>query len=290
MVSLPGSGASLESLAGEPDEYVCHYPARNRQSWFFAKMGIVGVALENPATAHNGVDGVNHYAGQGQFARLMTLAGRSNWGFVTTHVLETVAFLRSLPFVDETRIGVSGMSLGCIPALYAAVLDEGIAAVIYNDFVSSWAANATSVTKRLGAGVDARRPFGFHKWFDDEPDLMAAVAPRPMIFAEGGSWKNCIEKAKRGYELAGAPDNLTVRYYEKYADPASRKYEDVDLHEAKGLTENDYLLYSNVDASQHGFHPDVNLPWLAEVFFGKADFTPEFQKDVADSISAPAAW
>lgn len=290
MVSLPGSGASLESLAGEPDEYVCHFPARNRQSWFFAKMGIVGVALENPATAHNGVEGVNHYAGQGQFARLMTLAGRSNWGFVTTHVLETIAFLRSLPFVDETRIGVSGMSLGCIPALYAAVLDEGIAAVIYNDFVSSWAANATSVTKRLGAGVDARRPFGFHKWFDDEPDLMAAVAPRPMIFAEGGSWRNCIEKAKRGYELAGAPDNLTVRYYEKYADPASRKYEDVDLHEATGLTENDYLLFSNVDAAQHGFHPDVNLPWLAEVFFGKADFTPEFQKDIADSISAPAAW
>ena len=290
MVSLPGSGASLESLAGEPDEYVCHFPARNRQSWFFAKMGIVGVALENPATAHNGVEGVAHYAGQGQFARLMTLAGRSNWGFVTTHVLETVAFLRSLPFVDETRIGVSGMSLGCIPALYAAVLDEEIAAVIYNDFVSSWAANATSVTKRLGAGVDARRPFGFLKWFDDEPDLMAAVAPRPMILAEGGSWRNCIEKAKRGYELAGAPDNLTVRYYEKYADPASRKFEDVDLHEAKGLSDDDYLLHSNVDAAQHSFHPDVNLPWLAEVFFGKAHFTPEFQKDIADSISAPGAW
>ena len=29
MVALPGSGASLESLAGEPDDYVCHFPARN---------------------------------------------------------------------------------------------------------------------------------------------------------------------------------------------------------------------------------------------------------------------
>ena len=119
---------------------------------------------------------------------------------------------------------------------------------------------------------------------------MAAVAPRHMIFAEGGGWKNCIEKVRRGYELAGAPGNLTVRYYEKYADPASRKYEDVDLHQAKGLTDNDYLMFSNVDAGQHSFHPDVNLPWLAERFFGKADFSPEFKKVISDSVSAKPAW
>ena len=87
-----------------------------------------------------------------------------------------------------------------------------------------------------------------------------------MILSEGGSWRNCIEKVKRGYELAGAPGNLTVRYYEKFADPASRKYEDVDLHKVQGLTDDDYLLHSNVDAPQHSFHPDVNLPWLAGLF------------------------
>ena len=286
MVSMPGSGSSLESLAGEPDEYVCGFPSRNRQSWYFAKMGMVGVALENPATANNGVEGVNHYVGQDQFARLMTLAGRSNWGYMTTHVLEVVEFLRSLPFVDSNRMGLSGMSLGCIPTLYAAVLDEGVSAVVYNDFVSSWAANATSVTKHLGAHVDARRPFGFYRWFDDEPDLMAALAPRPMILSEGGSWKNCIEKVKRGYELAGAPDALAVRYYEKYADPASRKYEDVDLHAVQGLSATDYLDVSNVDVEQHSFHPDVNLPWIAERFFGKADFPPELRKAISEAAAA----
>ena len=290
MVSLPGSGASLESLAGEPDEYVCHFPDRNRQSWFFAKMGMVGVALENPSTANNSVKGVNHFVCQAQFARLMTLAGRSNWGFITSHVLETIQFLKELPFVDAKRIGVSGMSLGCIPALYSAVIDDGIAAVIYNDYVSSWAANATSVTKHLSGTVDVRRPFGFYHWFDDEPDLMAAVAPRPMILAEGGSWKNCIEKVKRGYELAGAPGNLTICYYEKYAAPSSRKHEDVDLHQKKGLTADDYLIFSNVDAGQHSFHPDMNLPWLAERFFGKADFPLEFKNTISNSVSAKPAW
>ena len=111
-----------------------------------------------------------------------------------------------------------------------------------------------------------------------------------MIFAEGGSWKNCIEKVQRGYMLAGASRKLAIRYYEKYADPASRKYEDIDLHQAKGLTANDYLIFSNVDAGQHSFHPDVNLPWLAEVFFGKADFSPAFKKEIDDSVSAKPAW
>lgn len=290
MVALPGSGASLESLAGEPDDYVCHFPARNRQAWFYAKMGIVGVALENPATANNGVENADHFMGQNHFARLMILAGRSNWGYITAHVLETVAFLRRLPFVDSERIGIAGMSLGTIPGLYSAVLDEGISAVIYNDFVNSFAARYTSVTNGgMGFG-DVRRPFGFYPWFDDQPDLLAALAPRPLILTEGGSWKNCIEKVQRGYELSGAAGNLVIRHYEKYKDPASRRHENLDLHKAKGLTDTEFLEFSNVDVPQHSFHPDHNLPWLAQVFFGKADFTPEFRKTIADSVSAPAAW
>ncbi len=290
MVALPGSGASLESLAGEPDEYVCHFPARNRQAWFYAKMGIVGVALENPATAHNGVENADHFLGQMHFARLMILAGRSNWGYMTTHILETIAFLRSLPFVDSGRIGLSGMSLGTTPGLYASVLDEGISAVIFNDFVCSYAARYTSVTNG-GAGIgDVRLPFGFHRWFDDRPELLAAIAPRPLILSEGGAWKNCIEKVKHGYELAGAPDNIAVRYFEKYKEAASRRHEDLDLHTAKGLTGAEFLEFSNVDVPQHSFHPDLNLPWLAQVFFGKADFSPEFRQTIAESVSAPAAW
>ena len=285
VVCMPGSGASLNSLAGEPDPYFTRYPLRNRQAWWYAQAGMVGVAIENPGTAENGEPGVNHFVTQAQFARFMTLAGRSMWGFMVEHVLETVGFLKRHPNVSPDRIAVSGMSLGCIPALYAAVMSDDVAAVVYNDFVSSWAANAVSVTELKSTWVDARRPFGFHRWFDDEPDLMAAVAPRPMIFSEGGGWKGVIEKVKRAYALAGRPDNLRVAYYPKYADPAARAHEDVRLLEAKGLTDNDYLIYSNVDASQHSFHPDLNLPWLAKVFFGKAEFPPELVESMAQAVN-----
>lgn len=286
VVCMPGSGASLLSLAGEPEEFGNHYPARNRQAWHVAQIGMIGVAIENPGTAESGVREVNHFVTQQQFARFMTLAGRSNWGWMVEHVLETIDFLKTHPNVDPKKIAVSGMSLGCIPALYSAVMSDDVAAVVYNDFVSSWAANAVSVTKPVG-NVDNRRPFGFHRWFDDEPDLMAAVAPRPMIFTEGGAWKGVIEKVQRAYALAGAKDSLEIAYYKKFADPASRKYEDVDLHQAEGLTDNDYLLFSNVDAIEHSFHPDVNLPWLAKTFFGTADFPPEVRREIAASVASP---
>jgi hypothetical protein len=62
------------------------------------------------------------------------------------------------------------------------------------------------------------------------------------------------------------------------------------VKEARGLTPEEYFLYANVDAAQHGFRPEINLPWLAEVFFGKADFSPQFRKQIEDSAAAPPAW
>jgi len=288
MVCMPGSGASLNSLAGEPEpkEYSSHYPARNRQAWHYAQIGMIGVAIENPGTAESGLPEAQHWLTQNQFARFMILAGRSNWGFMVEHVLETIEFLKNHPNVNPKQIGVSGMSLGCIPALYAAVASDDVAAVVYNDFVSSWAANAVSATTRISY-VDPRRPFGFHRWFDDEPDLMAAVAPRPMIFTEGGAWKGVIEKVQRAYRMSGAEDNLCIRYYEKYSDVTQRKHEDVDLHKATNLTDDEYLNYSNVDARDHSFHPDVNLPWIAKTFFGKAEFDNETWREIYASVAWP---
>ena len=295
VVCLPGSGASLDSLAGEPDDSANRFPLRNRQAWWYVKMGMVAVALENPATARNGERGVSHFVTQAQFARIMSIAGRSGWGFMVEHVLQAVEFLKAHPLVDQRRIGVSALSLGCIPALYSAVLSDDISALVYNDFVTSWAIRAMAQTEGdgqcgVGRKIDARRPFGFYRWFDDEPDLMAAIAPRPMILSEGGPWKRHIEKVKRAYALAGASDKLRVAYYARFAEPSARKFEDVDLATVTGLDADGYLLRANVDAKEHSFHPDVNLPWLAETFFGKAELPEGLMQQVKQAATERPLW
>ena len=263
VVCLPGSGASLDSLAGEPDDSANRFPLRNRQAWWYVKMGMVAVALENPATARNGERGVSHFVTQAQFARIMSIAGRSGWGFMVEHVLQAVSDDRS--------------------------------ALVYNDFVTSWAIRAMAQTEGdgqcgVGRKIDARRPFGFYRWFDDEPDLMAAIAPRPMILSEGGPWKRHIEKVKRAYALAGASDKLRVAYYARFAEPSARKFEDVDLATVTGLDADGYLLRANVDAKEHSFHPDVNLPWLAETFFGKAELPEGLMQQVKQAATERPLW
>ncbi len=51
---LPGSGASLEGLVGGKDPYFTRYPIRNRQAWWYAKAGMIAVAL--PGCANGAPD------------------------------------------------------------------------------------------------------------------------------------------------------------------------------------------------------------------------------------------
>ena len=58
----------------------------------------------------------------------------------------------------------------------------------------------------------------------------------------------------------------------------------------RGLTPEEFFEVANVDAPQHSFHPDVNLPWLSRIFFGKVDFPPELEEAIRFSAAAPGAW
>jgi hypothetical protein len=48
------------------------------------------------------------------------------------------------------------------------------------------------------------------------------MAPRPLIMTEGGP-THALDLVRRAYEVAGAPDHVTIHYYPKYADPAARR-------------------------------------------------------------------
>jgi len=271
VVCVPGTGASLASLAGEPEDRFNRYPIRNRQAYYYAKAGFVAIALENFAAGP--LSGGNDIAAFGDLAQML---GVQLYGVAADQVLDCVGFLKRTATVDPKRIAVSGMSLGCFPILYAAVVSDDIAAVVYNDFVCSWAMRYVCTTERSG-GYDwkSRDMPGFYRWFDDNPDLLAALVPRPLFLVEDGHGYDCIDKIVRAYALAGASDRLKVRRYPKYADAAARAHSDEDLRKVRGLTGADYLAWSNCDPSQHSFHPEAVLPWLCRTFGMPADFDAE---------------
>ena len=288
VVCMPGNGSSLESLTGEEDHCFVRYPVRNKQAWYYANAGMVAIAMENPASANNSLKGVDYFQTQKYYFELMQRAGMSAWGVATEQVLACVDFLRRDSRVDKERIAVSGMSLGCFSILYAAVLSDDIKAIVYNDFACSWAQREMSVTERPNgsSAYAARDMVGSYRWFDDQPDLMAALAPRPLFLVEDGHGKGVVDKVRRVYGLAGASNNLTFRRYPKFLDDSVRKFDQVDLRTAEGLSDKDFLLYSNVDVSQHSFHPEVCLPWLSRVFGrNPAEYSERLKIEIAAAVA-----
>lgn len=291
VICTPGSGGGLGAVAGEPDDCFCRFPFRNRQAWWYCKAGMIGVAVENPATGLNNIDGVEYGLVQSKFFQLLPLAGRTYHGFITEQRLMIVEFLKKHPLVDNKKIALSGLSLGCGGVLYSAVVSEDIAAVVYNDFVSAYNQRVLATTE-IAAGPNraSMQLPGALKWFEIQPDLQAALAPMPAIYSEGGPWVGHLEKITRAYKLAGAEDKLEIHYYDKYADPAARIHDTEDLKKITGLTPQEYLEFANVDPSQHSFHAEKNVPFLCKHLFGKdyvcSDELKELFKQALKEVSA----
>jgi dienelactone hydrolase len=141
--------------------------------------------------------------------------------------LRAIDFLETLDYVDADRIGCIGHSLGAHNALFTAVFDRRIQAVVsscgftafadyYDGDLGGWTSDRYMPRIAAVYGSDpARVPFDFH-------EVIAALAPRPLFvsaplgdtnFAVAGVRK--VETAAREvYALLEARDRLLVRYPE----------------------------------------------------------------------------
>jgi hypothetical protein len=256
----PGSTSSKESMAGElePDGSVSQHRhwERNRMAWWYAKAGMVAVAVDNPGIGElsDPIRPERH-----EISMHAIWAGRHYEGLSVFQRLPILEWLKQRPYVDPSRVAVSGHSLGAKPSLILGVLDRSIAAVVWNDFVSDWRKRA--VVENLERIAIHQYVPGLLEWFD-YTDLEASLAPRPLLITEGGRTRD-IERIREAYRLLGAEENMEVAYYPKYATLDLRPYDEVDLPE--GLTMEEYFEYANVDVPEHSFKPNVAVPWLRRV-------------------------
>ena len=269
---LPGSGASLEGLVGDKDPYFTRYPIRNRQAWWYAKAGMIAVALENIGTANGAADDMPWWASRVRLNDLMKQLGSSVTELVTRQIAILVDFFKEHPLVDKSKIAISGMSLGAMEGLYPALLIPDITALVYNDFACDAMARKLSITDLPSS---SNPPGG------SNVEALIAMAPKPMILNEGGAYKGVIEDIKRAYELTRHPENLSIHYYDKYADPAVRTYDNVDVRTLSGLDGAGFLAVCNCHEYDHSFHAESALPWLRGRFFGTSDIPKGLEPEIA---------
>ncbi len=273
-ICIPGSSSSKESLADEEELHPVFARSKfhdeNRMAKFYAQQGIVAVAVDHPGIAET--SDLEKYTGRRiydrtTFTRYLIDMGWHYMGLNAFNANQLLKWMRTLDFIDPDRIAVSGHSLGTEPALYLAVLDTSVAAVVYNNFNRREIEYELVRTKPDSSGRRPTPPWlghcvpGLWEWFDF-PDILASLAPRPLALSEGGSQTD-LDLMERAYQIMDAQDNIAVFHYPKYRNRENRLYDYEYIPE--GLDNDKYYQYVNVDVPNHYFKADVAVPWLKKV-------------------------
>ena len=264
VVCFPGTAGSLECLAGEPDPYLAESPVytlRNRQAWWYAQVGMIGIALENCGNANNAFDDMGYSYSQVKGRELL---GRLGIGEGEIYARTTEMIIRWLkrhqPLLDATKIASSGLSLGAGSALTVASYCPDICAYCFNDFVADGLGRRIATTD-LPSGVTYSGGAGYAS--------IAALAPKHVLLNEGGQFTGVIDGLLKAYAYAGHPERISLHYYDRYGTSDKRLHEDKDLRACTGLTSDQYFEYCNVDPDQHSIHSESALPWICNIFWGE---------------------
>ncbi len=260
VLCFPGTDHPKEGLCGEPvpDAFTPTFQDdRQKMALHMVRAGFVAVAFDNPGTASLHDPAYTDWKRQAD--HLMWL-GRSYEGLSVFHKRAAFRWLRTRPFIDPARIAACGFSLGAKPALLLAAIEPRVAAVVWNDMASSWR-NRETATRLAGVPPWHYIP-GFARWFD-YMDLMASLAPRPLLITEGGRLDDHA-RIRRAYAGLKRASRFKVTFMPHFADPKKR----TRLPLPEGLAPKDYGRYANYDGD-HYFKPDAAIPWLKKMLLNK---------------------
>lgn len=253
---LAGERAGNFTLQGEPDSVM----RKSAMALHFVKQGLVAVAVDNPCCGELSDGGYADYVTSSRF--LLEL-GWSYLGLASWQDKVVLEWMKTQPEIKKNRLIVSGFSLGTEPLMVLGLMDDSIYAFVYNDFLCRTRERALVMNKRDSNGA-RHFPNNIEHLIPefltvfDFPDIVAALAPRPVICTEGGMDRDFKIIAK-AFDIAGAPEAFEYHHYAKYADPASRQYLD-EL--PSGLDRSEFFRLANVDSPNHYFKIEWIMPWL----------------------------
>ena len=274
IMCIPGSGGSKEGLAGEPgvavkldDDYQNSKVTMARN---FAKAGYVAIAVDNPAAGE--ASDLEQYARGRNYnydlvSRLLLEMGWSYLGYTSYLNMQVLQWMKKQPYIRKDRIVLSGFSLGTEPLMVLGVLAPSIYAFVYNDFLCQTQERALVMTvpdkngtRSFPNSIRHLIPNFWRKF--NFPDIVASLAPRPVILTEGGLDRD-LDIVRKAYEISGYPGNAKIYHYPKFADPSMR----TDIKKLpEGLSRDQFFNMANVDPSGHYFKSELIIPWLQKHF------------------------
>ncbi len=144
------------------------------------------------------------------------ILGRTLLGSNVFDGMRVIDFLTTLEYVDPDRIGCMGLSFGGTMTTYLTLLDNRIKAGDIICYATTTEHYAISRPNFCGSQLVPH----LYK-YADVPDVMAAIAPKPLLIESGASdtcfWIHSALKAheviKKAYGVAGVPDNLWIEVF-----------------------------------------------------------------------------
>ena len=141
-----------------------------------AEAGFITLAVENRGTGYfRSRQGFS----QIEYINYEMLQNRSFVALAIQDARKALAYLRSRPDVDTSRIGVAGVSLGGELAGFIGALDQNIKAVVVSGYLNLYQGLlvSTSVHDLFWPGILSR--------VGEAPQIISLIAPRPLLIQQG---------------------------------------------------------------------------------------------------------
>jgi hypothetical protein len=211
LVCQHGMTSSPEQVCGlvEPADYTKRFGARAAERGYFVFAPLMTTDVKTKS----------------RLDRLAILGGSRLQALEQAKVLRAVDFLKSLPEVDPAAIGIYGISWGGRTAMYAAALDERIAAAVisghFNHTVRMMVESSPHFTPYIDTAEDYAFFSGLIVDFSDS-DVVSLIAPRP-VFVEAGTRDRGVyyplaqaefERVKTIYGKLGVADRAVLGLFD----------------------------------------------------------------------------